>query len=150
MDSSSVLPYTSRQGSATLNTFPPQWWVNSASVTDLPLHLLKIFMGPDLLEHFYDPEPTGVTNHCHHRETNPASSVTQGVSRFAQLWCSGVSVCWNEEGFKYLSVWKLDHQCLRCPLSGCTAKQPYLLIQSLSTYSPHWHTCEYSVAALKK
>lgn len=114
-ESSSVFPYTSRQGSATLKIFPPQWWANSVSMTDLSLHLLKIFMGPDVLEHFYDPKPTEVTNHCHHMETNPTSSVTQGVSRFAQLWCSEVSVCLNEEGFKYLSMWHLDHQCLRCP-----------------------------------
>lgn len=86
-------------------------------MTDLSLPLLKIFMGPDVLEHFYDPEPTEVTNHCHHMETNPTSSVKQGVSRFVQLWCSAASVCLSEEGFKYLSVWNLDHQCIVCPLS---------------------------------
>lgn len=37
-------------------------------------------MGLDVMEHFYEPEPTEVTNHCHRMETNPPSPATKRVS----------------------------------------------------------------------
>lgn len=102
-------------------------------------------MGLDVLEHFYDPEPTEVTNHCHHVETNPTSSVTQGSVQVCPAAVLG-SVCLNEEGSKYLAVWNLEHQCLAvCRLSVYFKTAPVAQSDSVNL-SRDTH----SVTAIKK